>query len=91
MWQVSNMNERLKKNAIIEHIIKKIISYSISSQLNQVCDMKIDTFWRITRMKTVFSRVNPSLHTIFYMLLFHSLFKVKFDIDHFVLGEHLER
>ncbi len=29
-------------------VIKKIISYLISSQLNQVCDMKIDTFWRIT-------------------------------------------
>ncbi len=27
----------------------------------------------------------------FYTLLFHSLFKVKFDIDHFVLGEHRER
>ncbi len=27
----------------------------------------------------------------FYMLLFHSLFKVEFDIDHFVLGEHWER
>ncbi len=28
---------------------------------------------------------------LFYMLLFHSLFKVEFDIDHFVLGEHRER
>ncbi len=28
---------------------------------------------------------------IFYMLLFHSLFKVEFGIDHFVLGEHRER
>ncbi len=27
----------------------------------------------------------------FYKLLFHSLFKVEFDIDHFVLGEHWER
>ncbi len=27
----------------------------------------------------------------FYTLLFHSLFKVEFYIDHFVLGEHLER
>ncbi len=27
----------------------------------------------------------------FYTLLFHSLFKVEFDIDHFVLGEHWER
>ncbi len=27
----------------------------------------------------------------FYTLLFHSLFKVKFNIDHFVLGEHRER
>ncbi len=27
----------------------------------------------------------------FYMLLFHSLFKVEFDIDHFVLGKHRER
>ncbi len=27
----------------------------------------------------------------FYKLLFHSLFKVEFDIDHFVLGEHRER
>ncbi len=27
----------------------------------------------------------------FYMLLFHSLFKVEFDINHFVLGEHRER
>ncbi len=27
----------------------------------------------------------------FYMLLFHSLFKVEFDVDHFVLGEHRER
>ncbi len=26
-----------------------------------------------------------------YKLLFHSLFKVEFDIDHFVLGEHQER
>ncbi len=28
---------------------------------------------------------------IFYTLLFHSLFKVKFNIDNFVLGEHRER
>ncbi len=41
MLLVSKVNERLK-------IIKKIIPYLISSQLNQVCDMKIDTFWRIT-------------------------------------------
>ncbi len=27
----------------------------------------------------------------FYMLLFHSLFKVKFNIDHFALGEHRKR
>ncbi len=27
----------------------------------------------------------------FYSLLFHSLFKVEFGIDHFVLGEHRER
>ncbi len=27
----------------------------------------------------------------FYMLLFHSLFKVEFDIDHFAMGEHRER
>ncbi len=27
----------------------------------------------------------------FYKLLFHSLFKVEFDIDHYVLGEHRER
>ncbi len=27
----------------------------------------------------------------FYTLLFHSLFKVEFNIDHFVLGEHRER
>ncbi len=27
----------------------------------------------------------------FYKLLFHSLFKVEFDIDQFVLGEHRER
>ncbi len=27
--------------------------------------------------------------TTFYTLLFHSLFKVKFNIDYFVLGEHL--
>ncbi len=27
----------------------------------------------------------------FYTLLFHSLFKVKFNIGHFVLGEHWER
>ncbi len=27
----------------------------------------------------------------FYTLLFHSLFKVKFDINHFVLGENWER
>ncbi len=26
-----------------------------------------------------------------YMLLFHSLFKVKFDIDHFVQEEHQDR
>ncbi len=26
-----------------------------------------------------------------YTLLFHSLFKVEFNIDHFVLGEHRER
>ncbi len=49
MLQVSNMNERLKENAF-EHIIKKLISYLISSQLKQVCDMKTDTFWRITRI-----------------------------------------
>ncbi len=28
---------------------------------------------------------------IFTTLLFHSLFKVEFGIDHFVLGEHRER
>ncbi len=27
----------------------------------------------------------------FYTLLFHSLFKVEFDMEHFVLGEHRER
>ncbi len=27
----------------------------------------------------------------FYTLLFHSLFKVEFGIDHFVLGEYQER
>ncbi len=27
----------------------------------------------------------------YYTLLFYSLFKVEFDIDHFVLGEHRER
>ncbi len=27
----------------------------------------------------------------FYTLLFHSLFKVEFDMDHFALGEHRER
>ncbi len=36
-----------------EHIIKKIISYLIISQLSQVCDMKTDTFWRITHLKYV--------------------------------------
>ncbi len=43
MLQVSNMNERLKESAF-EPIIKKIILYLISSQLNQVCNMKIDIF-----------------------------------------------
>ncbi len=47
MLPVSNMNERLKKRAF-QHIIKIIISYLISSQLNRICDMKINTFWRIT-------------------------------------------
>ncbi len=32
---------------MLSNILKKIISYLISSQLNQICDMKIDTFWRI--------------------------------------------
>ncbi len=41
MLQVSNMNERIK-----EHIIEKIISYCVSSQLDQICDMKIDAFRR---------------------------------------------
>ncbi len=27
----------------------------------------------------------------FYTLLFYSFFKVEFDINHFVLGEHWER
>ncbi len=27
----------------------------------------------------------------FYTLLFHSLFKVEFDMDYFALGEHRER
>ncbi len=27
---------------------------------------------------------------VFYTLLFHLFFKVEFDIDHFVLGEHRE-
>ncbi len=43
MLQVSNMNEWLKQGAFWR-IIKKIISYLISSQLDQVCDMKIDDF-----------------------------------------------
>ncbi len=35
-----------------------------------------------------------SIHSVlvlFYTLLLHSLFKVKFNIDYFVLGEHRER
>ncbi len=36
------------------------------------------TCWKVEEIK------------LFYMLLFHSLFKVEFDIDHFVLGEHRE-
>ncbi len=31
------------------------------------------------------------IESAFYKLLFHSLFKVEFHIDHFVLGEHRER
>ncbi len=42
MLQVSNMNERLKESAF-KHIIKKNISYLISSQLKQICDLKIET------------------------------------------------
>ncbi len=42
-------------------------------------------------LKDVFRQVMLFTHPTFYTLLFHSLFKVKFDIDHFVLGEHRER
>ncbi len=31
------------------------------------------------------------LSTFYFTFLFHSLFKVEFDIDHFVLGGHRER
>ncbi len=40
----------------------------------------------VSSVETIFSIV-----IIIYTLLFHSLFKVEFDIDHFVLGEHRER
>ncbi len=34
---------------------------------------------------------NASCNYYIYTLLFHSLFKVEFDMDHFALGEHRER
>ncbi len=37
------------------------------------------------------SSIAVDVATHIYKLLFHSLFKVEFDIDHFVLGEHRER
>ncbi len=46
MLQVSYMNGRLMDSAF-QHIIKKVISYLISSQLDQACDMKTDAFRRI--------------------------------------------
>ncbi len=41
--QVSNMNERLMESAF-QHIIKKIISYLIGSQLNQVVKWNLKLF-----------------------------------------------
>ncbi len=35
--------------------------------------------------------INRLVTYYFYTLLFHSLFKVEFNIDHFVLREHRER
>ncbi len=37
-----------------------------------------------------FIHKNQRFHS-FYTLLFHSLFKVEFNMDHFALGEHWER
>ncbi len=45
MLQVSNMNERLY---IVTHYLKNYVIFNQFSQLNQVCDTKTGTFWRIT-------------------------------------------
>ncbi len=48
----------------------------------------IDNEW--VKAETCFYKILLNF-SHFYTLLFHSLFKVEFDIDHFVLGEHRER
>ncbi len=44
---------KVKEECILTHY-EKNISYLISCRLNQICNMKIDTFWRITRIHTFF-------------------------------------
>ncbi len=51
-----------------------------------------DTLYFISNYNSAFFVFsNSKMYAFFYTLLFHSLFKVEFDMDHFVLGEHRER
>ncbi len=65
------MNDRLNRSAL-QHIIKKIITYLISSPLNQVCDMKIDTFWRITHIHSMSHKIR--IITILHKQKFSHIF-----------------
>ncbi len=47
---------KIKRERNLAHY-KKIISYLISSQLDQICGMKIDTFWRIIHIKDLWQNL----------------------------------
>ncbi len=86
---------------------KKCSSVSFYSTFDFLSTANVKTQFKIIFYRSMLTRrtfinfytpVTPSILTIqpscaltFYTLLFHSLFKAEFNIDHFVLGEHRER
>ncbi len=65
------------------------VSVSIAVSVNLIQFLEIDKF-RKSAFVGELCWFNFIYLFYFYTLLFHALFKVKFNIDHFVLGEHWE-
>ncbi len=86
-WQ-PNVPVRVQEGNLGDEDRKRIVGPNLSTdcKLCERIQSSVPTrtdFWTFVR---IFFLIDH-----FYTLLFHSLFKVEFDIDHFVLGEHWER